>query len=115
MTPKHIEAIFINLEAILIVNKEFLRALEERAAESAIIEQVSDIFLKSAEKFIGYSLYCSHQQSSLSKLKELSGKNAVKSFIEDAYKTSATRGLDLNAFLIKPVQRLCKYPLLIRV
>jgi hypothetical protein len=54
MTPKHIEQIFINIEAILIVNKEFLRALEDRAAESAVITQVSDIFLKFAEKFIGY-------------------------------------------------------------
>lgn len=114
-SAKNIDIIFNNIEAILHVNKDFLRLLEERAAESAIIVEVSDLFLKNADKFISYTLYCSHQNTSLAKLKELQAKSAFRAFLEEAYKTAGTRGLDLGSFLLKPVQRLCKYPLLLKV
>ncbi len=37
------------------------------------------------------------------------------SFLQENKMNPRVRGLDLNQFLIKPVQRICKYPLLLRV
>lgn len=34
-------------------------------------------------------------------------------FLQDCYQLPATRHLDLASYLIKPVQRICKYPLLL--
>lgn len=36
-------------------------------------------------------------------------------FLQEASQNPECRGLDLQAWLIKPLQRLCKYPLLMRV
>jgi chromosome segregation ATPase len=62
-----------------------------------------------------YIPYCSNQQSNPAKsLKSLLGKGEVKIFLEDVYKNPIVRQLDLSGFLLKPVQRICKYPLLLR-
>lgn len=63
-----------------------------------------------------YTKYCVNQPLALSMLSQLEGTDQ-----EFAYYTKnlqdtepAVRGLSFGSYLIKPVQRLCKYPLLIR-
>lgn len=38
-----------------------------------------------------------------------------RKFLDDCSRSPECRNLDLPGFLIKPVQRICKYPLLIKV
>lgn len=63
-----------------------------------------------------YIPYCSNQQSSSAKfMKTLLSKGEVKVFLDDTYRNPVVRQLDLPGFLLKPVQRICKYPLLLKV
>ncbi|KAJ3389117.1 cytochrome c oxidase subunit 1 [Lobulomyces angularis] len=100
---------------IKMVVEEFLKTLEDRLSESPVISNIGELFLKAADKFIPYTIYCSHQAYSISKLQSFTkNKSDFRLFLEESYKGQQTRGLDLGSYLIKPVQRLCKYPLLLK-
>jgi hypothetical protein len=62
-----------------------------------------------------YSTYCANQPRALSCLEEAKKSNkAFRVFLEETVKNTRCRGLNLFSFLIAPVQRICKYPLLFR-
>ena len=77
---------------------------------------IGKAFLQSAEFFKSYFQYCSNQPQQNKTISELNQNSQFEAFIKE--RTSLIedcRSLDLADFLIKPVQRVCKYPLLIRV
>ncbi|KAJ3129212.1 cytochrome c oxidase subunit 1 [Nowakowskiella sp. JEL0407] len=114
-TIKNIDALFSNIEQLLSINEHFLQLLEARRAKNPIIDGVGDIFISMTEYFISYTQYCSNHSSSLNKMQQLaSGNKQIRQYLDEIYKTDVTRGLNLASFLIKPVQRICKYPLLLK-
>jgi len=63
-----------------------------------------------------YKVYCANQQTSLNTVEEQKKKNPqFKHYLEVCHTDSRCEGLFLQSFLIKPIQRVCKYPLLLRV
>jgi hypothetical protein len=69
-----------------------------------------------------YEKVCTHQHISTEWLDRALGKDEKKGkatpfaeFCDKARQLKACRKLDLAAFLIKPFQRITKYPLLLRV
>ncbi|KAI9014890.1 hypothetical protein BC832DRAFT_176526 [Gaertneriomyces semiglobifer] len=115
LNNKTADALFSNIEELLSVNQDFLLSLERLYSENPVIEKIGHVLLTSMNQFISYSLYCSQNSTSANKqLNGLHSKREARVFLEEAYKNPATRHLDLGGFLIKPVQRICKYPLLIR-
>ncbi|KAJ3023485.1 cytochrome c oxidase subunit 1 [Thoreauomyces humboldtii] len=115
VSSKVIDTLFSNLEEILVVNQDFLVQLEELYAANPIIEQIGDHLSNTMDKFTSYTPYCSQQAVSGTKhLSMVQNKKEYRQFLEESYKHPVTRRLDLGGFLIKPVQRICKYPLLIR-
>ena len=63
-----------------------------------------------------YSEYCSNQATALETIKKLSKENdTFNTFLKKAFRDTRCRKLDLNSFLVLPLQRVCKYPLLLRV
>jgi RhoGEF domain/SOS1/NGEF-like PH domain len=77
--------------------------------------QIGDVFERAAEFLKLYTIYCANQPGALARLGELCRtKPDFNKFLMDTVEHNATvRGLSLNAFLIKPVQRICKYPMLL--
>ncbi len=62
-----------------------------------------------------YSVFCANQDQSLKLLTELQARNArFASWLQHNQTKFLSRGLDLQAFLVKPIQRVCKYPLFLR-
>jgi len=63
-----------------------------------------------------YSLYCSNYSIALDAVERIRKKPEMREFLDQMMENpeSRTAGLPLHAFLIKPVQRICKYPLLLR-
>jgi hypothetical protein len=76
---------------------------------------VADVFLKNADYLKLYTTYTIGQTEALEAVQKLRQRYAAfKVFLEVTQKKPQCRNLDLKAFLIKPVQRICKYPLLLR-
>jgi len=101
------------------MNEIVLIGLEERIhdaySKEAPTQIVGDLFQQMGDYFKMYKVYCAAQTESLSKLEELQHSNAqFKAFLNECKKDPRCRLLNLYNFLIKPVQRLCKYPLLLR-
>src|SRR3989338_3069798 len=112
--------IFSNVEDVLPIHQKFLETLTERFAEAeaqgvAHEVQIGDIMARFTHYFKLYSIYAENQPAQLAKLEECqTNVKAFENFLRVCHGDTRCKGLMLNAFLIKPVQRLCKYPLLLR-
>jgi RhoGEF domain/PH domain len=120
VSPDDLQVIFSNVEDVLPIHQKFAETLEERFSEAQRggephSVKIGDIFTRFTHYFKLYSIYTENQPDQLAKLGEC--QSTIKDFdrfLQVAHGDSRCRGLQLNAFLIKPVQRLCKYPLLLR-
>lgn len=113
---KNSETVFSNVSMLLKIHEGLLKQLEKRRKEQGpIILNLGDMFIKSADAFVAYHVYCSNHSASLVKLENLlQSSRSLRNYVEEAAKQPQCRGMPLNSFLIKPVQRICKYPLLLK-
>lgn len=62
----------------------------------------------------GYIKFCSNQLDAAALLQRLTETSTTfRDFVKKCQSYPATKGLPLSSFLIKPMQRITKYPLLI--
>ncbi|KAL6047887.1 histone H3 domain-containing protein, partial [Balamuthia mandrillaris] len=116
LKEKEIATLFSNIEVLLKINTEFYRTLTTKLKDGRATSDLSigEVFVSMSDYFKMYSTYCSNHPSAV-ELLIAKNKNAnFAKVLKQIHGDSATRGIELNAYLIKPVQRICKYPLLIR-
>ncbi|KAF9415575.1 hypothetical protein BGZ94_000061 [Podila epigama] len=114
--------IFTNLSDVISLTLDFI-ALLTPACGGEAEESYDDAQTFVGEAFIQmisrirrvYSEYCKRQEASAQHLQELDQRREFKSFFEACTEKckGKTTGWDLASLLIKPVQRVLKYPLLI--
>ena len=119
LAPKDLDLIFSNTEQLLAINTELLRDLGRgRGDPTCDVESakgVAEAFIRLGPYLKSYTVYCAQQQHAVAHLTQLAQKNERLAEVLNHYKsTPAARKLDLPSYLIKPVQRICKYPLLLR-
>ena len=63
-----------------------------------------------------YTMYCGNHPYAFMLLKSAreNNRNLAKFLLERERSSPETRGLNLNHFLLTPIQRICRYPLLVR-
>jgi len=109
VSGEELRKIFCNIEDLKGVNKEIWDELEVIEV-NLTVQAMTDLFLKKAEKLKVYADYCRNYVAALTMIGKISDKHpSAYIFLEACRKNS--RGLSLVDFLIKPVQRICKYPL----
>lgn len=108
--------IFSNLESLITVNVQFFHSLFTHADAFVTNKDLplGQLFVTSVNFFMIYTEYCMNQPQSFALLEEVQQRSAVKKFFDDCSKDERCRGLFINSFLIKPTQRICKYPLLLQ-
>lgn len=114
MPVEKVQSVFANAEQILELHVGIdseLRA-QQHASPSELIQQISASFVKRIPFFKMYAHFCSNYVIASSKLRFIRATDdTVSEFltkIESQYSTT------LLALLIRPVQRICQYPLLFR-
>eukprot|EP01088_Endostelium_zonatum_P021255 TRINITY_DN827_c2_g1_i1.p1 TRINITY_DN827_c2_g1~~TRINITY_DN827_c2_g1_i1.p1 ORF type:complete len:843 (-),score=218.65 TRINITY_DN827_c2_g1_i1:33-2561(-) len=115
LDPRELATLFSNVEAVREVNVGLLNNLKEHQQIGNIGECVGEIFLEKADLFKLYAIYCSNQPT-LSKTltKYRAEKPELRDYLEKTFLLPECRLLELDSFLIQPLQRICKYPLLLK-
>ncbi|KAJ3125743.1 Myosin 10A, isoform D [Nowakowskiella sp. JEL0407] len=114
MRPKDMSVIFSNLEQLLPINQEFLNWLETRQKEKSTVDCIGDLFIRVSDYLKMYTMYCSNHPYAVMKLQTIRQNKQIVKFLDQCAQLPESRHLNLDTFLIKPVQRICKYPLLLR-
>lgn len=112
LSPAEMVALFSNIEVIVNVNQKLLGELDANDDNETIL--IGKIFLGMADFFKMYTAYCANQPKAMEVLDALGRNPQFKAFTDKCMLDPECRGLTLFSFLIKPIQRICKYPLLLR-
>lgn len=120
-----INLIFSNIQELMRINIELITSIEKQigdenkqqeieASKSSLdlTVAITAAFKEVIPYFKMYSVYVNNYPYAVERLKQ-SEESSTKfaEFLADASSHPVCKGLNLGAFLIMPVQRLCKYPL----
>lgn len=107
ISADHIHLIFPNLDMLVDFQRKFLIGVEANAALNPEVQKLGALFLGLEEQFGIYEAYCSNYREASDLAQKEIPKLAKKAHVlEPTYV--------LPSLLIKPIQRICKYPLLLR-
>lgn len=108
--PEELKSLFGNIESIYAFNSGFLEQLEKCGFDPVSIARC---FVANSSGFSVYTEFCTSYPTMVSTLTELVGK-AETAEIFKARQTSLHHSLPLGSYLLKPVQRILKYHLLLQ-
>uniref|UniRef100_A0A8C0P9L6 Phosphatidylinositol-3,4,5-trisphosphate dependent Rac exchange factor 1 n=1 Tax=Canis lupus familiaris TaxID=9615 RepID=A0A8C0P9L6_CANLF len=117
LTEENVKILFSNIEDILEVHKDFLAALEYCLhPEPQSQHELGNVFLRFKDKFCVYEEYCSNHEKALRLLVELNKIPTVRAFLLSCMLLGGRKTTDipLEGYLLSPIQRICKYPLLLK-
>lgn len=107
----HLPDLFSNIEEIYDFNKKFLDELYEAGNDATF---VANAFVQNDAGFRIYTEYCTHYPRIMATLTELTRDDATAKLIRER-QTALGHALPLGSYLLKPVQRILKYHLLLQV
>ncbi|KAJ8265642.1 hypothetical protein COCON_G00147410 [Conger conger] len=117
LSPENVKILFSNMEDILHVHQEVLAALESSLMpEPQPQHALGHVFLKFKSRFSVYGEYCSNHEKALRLLMELNKNPNVRTFLLHCMVLGGkkTSEVPLEGYLLSPIQRICKYPLLLK-
>ncbi|XP_073405118.1 pleckstrin homology domain-containing family G member 2 [Dendrobates tinctorius] len=109
LKPEQVSTLFCNIEDIYEFNSELLEELENCTSAPMIAE----CFVMRSEEFDIYTLYCMNYPSSVSVLRECMKNEELVQFFRER-QAVLCHSLPLETYLLKPVQRIMKYHLLLQ-
>ncbi|XP_038163900.1 mucin-17 isoform X3 [Cyprinodon tularosa] len=109
LKPEQVSTLFCNIEDIYEFNSDLLEDLERSPDAAAIAE----CFVERSEAFDIYTLYCMNYPNSVAVLRECMKNGSLVRFFQERQAT-LNHSLPLETYLLKPVQRILKYHLLLQ-
>ncbi|KAM9339618.1 pleckstrin homology domain-containing family G member 3-like [Symphorus nematophorus] len=108
--PEQVCALFGNIEDIYEFNSELLQALDLCDNDPVAVARC---FVMKSEYFEIYTQYCTNYPNSVAALTECMRNKTLAKFFRER-QASLKRSLPLGSYLLKPVQRILKYHLLLQ-
>uniref|UniRef100_A0A8C2FKM0 Pleckstrin homology domain containing, family G (with RhoGef domain) member 2 n=1 Tax=Cyprinus carpio TaxID=7962 RepID=A0A8C2FKM0_CYPCA len=109
LKPEEVSTLFCNIEDIYEFNSELLEDLERSPHAAAIAE----CFVERSEAFDIYTIYCMNYPNSVTVLRDCMKNESLVRFFQERQVTLC-HSLPLETYLLKPVQRILKYHLLLQ-
>lgn len=110
ISDQYLQELFGNVEDIYTFNSSFVTELECCGLDPV---SVARCFVKSSSGFEVYTQYCTHYPRTVSVLTELMGNTETAEIFRER-QMSLQHSLPLGSYLLKPVQRILKYHLLLQ-
>ena len=115
ISDEDIKTVFCNIEKLKALHEIVVVGLHAEGKKPAKIQNWGLVFKTYEASFRSeYQAYTKNQSKARVRRVELEEDEKFKAFLTAALAHPDLRLLDLNSYLIKPVQRICKYPLLLR-
>ncbi|XP_068201300.1 intersectin-1-like [Palaemon carinicauda] len=117
VTEKEIDLIFVNWNELIQANSYFNKALKVRCKNSSggVIKMIGDVICQQISQLKPYLRFCSIQIRGATLLGEkASAEGEWAELLKQCQDHPAVRGMTLTSFLLKPMQRITKYPLLLK-
>ncbi|XP_035534821.1 pleckstrin homology domain-containing family G member 3-like [Morone saxatilis] len=108
--PEQVCSLFGNIEDIYEFNSELLQALDLCDNDPVAVARC---FVMKSEYFEIYTQYCTNYPNSVAALTECMRNKSLAKFFRER-QASLKRSLPLGSYLLKPVQRILKYHLLLQ-
>uniref|UniRef100_A0A8C1L6I9 Intersectin 2a n=1 Tax=Cyprinus carpio TaxID=7962 RepID=A0A8C1L6I9_CYPCA len=118
LTEAEMSMIFVNWRELIMCSTKLLKALRVRkkmAGERMPVQVVGDILSSELSHMQAYIRFCSCQLNAAALLQQKTDKSAdFKLFLKKIASNYRCKGMPLSSFLLKPMQRITRYPLLIK-
>ncbi|KAI8915839.1 hypothetical protein EDD86DRAFT_196996 [Gorgonomyces haynaldii] len=115
LTKKDAKLIFSNLDDLITVSQKFISLMMLRKREDVgVFHRMSDIMFELAQDLKIYHVYCSNYSRAVDFLEQTRQDPDFSRVMQVFTMGPEFRKLDIGSFLLKPVQRICKYPLMIK-
>ncbi|XP_068608063.1 pleckstrin homology domain-containing family G member 3-like [Brachionichthys hirsutus] len=108
--PEQVCGLFGNIEDIYVFNSELLQSLDGCESDPVAIARC---FVDKSEYFEIYTQYCTNYPNSVAALTDCMRRKTLAKFFRDR-QAALKRYLPLGSYLLKPVQRILKYHLLLQ-
>ncbi|XP_072115830.1 uncharacterized protein arhgef49 [Mobula birostris] len=122
LTPEQLAVVFSNIQELIEVNEKFLERLQDSTEqafdqndEDFLTVCIGEMFLEFVNMLPAFQTYCIHQSASINLLNTLEKeKELLRIFLDVSQNdNTALRRMNLRSFLMAPLQRVTKYPLLL--
>ncbi|XP_073923900.1 pleckstrin homology domain-containing family G member 3 isoform X18 [Castor canadensis] len=110
LKPEQVSALFGNIENIYALNSQLLRDLDSCNSDPVA---VASCFVERSQEFDIYTQYCNNYPNSVAALTECMQDKQQAKFFRDR-QALLQHSLPLGSYLLKPVQRILKYHLLLQ-
>ncbi|XP_053781798.1 intersectin-2 isoform X2 [Desmodus rotundus] len=118
LTEGEMALIFVNWKELIMSNTKLLKALRVRkktGGEKMPVQMIGDILAAELSHMQAYIRFCSCQLNGAALLQQKTDEDAdFKEFLKKLASDPRCKGMPLSSFLLKPMQRITRYPLLIR-
>ena len=110
-----VKSMFKNVEELWDMHKTLLQSLLEEEQKPANQQKIGSIFVN-REDLAKYDVYCANQQSSTETYDKLVKENVrFQELVTEIKQIEESNRQTLNSYLLKPFQRITRYPLLLKV
>ncbi|KAK6490049.1 intersectin-2 isoform X1 [Huso huso] len=118
LTESEMGMIFVNWKELIMSNTELLKALRERKkmdGEKMPVQMIGDILAAELPHMQAYIRFCSCQLNGAAILQQKTDEEPeFKDFLKRLATDPGCKGMPLSSFLLKPMQRITRYPLIIK-
>ncbi|XP_062891102.1 intersectin-2b isoform X2 [Mobula hypostoma] len=118
LTESELRTIFVNWKELIMSNTKLLKALRVRkkiVGEKMPVQMIGDILTTELSHMQAYIRFCSCQLNGASILQQKTDEEPdFKDYLKKLAFDPRCKGMPLSSFLLKPMQRITRYPLIIK-
>uniref|UniRef100_A0A8C5N098 Intersectin-1 n=1 Tax=Leptobrachium leishanense TaxID=445787 RepID=A0A8C5N098_9ANUR len=118
LTEKEVAMIFVNWKELIMCNIKLLKALRVRkkmSGEKMPLKMIGDILTAQLPHMQPYIRFCSCQLNGAALIQQKTDEvPEFKEFVKRLAMDPRCKGMPLSSFLLKPMQRVTRYPLIIK-